>query len=1250
MYSVYVALIAVCCLVVESFGAYATVRVLAGPNSTLNSYLCNGSVLSNGTLLLLEAGEHVISSGPFCSVRNLKDIAITGAGRDLTVVRCSHGGRGFKFTSMRNLTIAMMTFDGCGLPTPLPSLLDGNVTSPVVLYLDSSSAVSLHHLTITNFFGYGMYGYALYEATLSDIQFLNCVSNCSGALFYATLGTQTLTVQACRFTNLSNLDSPLIGSGLTLWSLKGLSSVSVRDCVFYNLSSMRGAFLMHQSFAIITNSTFISLQGGALSAYYSYVLIFYSTFTQNFAENGAAIYTVSNYHLSISGSRFDGNVATAWGGAVSLFSPIQYRTSTTMLVTNCVFTNNTAAVVGGALFIFHSFPLSTVIIDHTILLNNSAPTGSAIYAGDFRPGDGSQTYILLLSDLLVLENHCSSCALEQDVIGAAVYYSEVSEIYIYSYSGLGSQFIGNSPQGAIQGLSGGLHLYGYVLFRSNTGENGGAIGLLNNAHIYFHANCNVIFEGNTASTVGGAIYIQGDQKIPKSVLTSCAIHFFGQQENYSISFSGNIAHLSGQSIYATPIYNCSLSLPTKLNNSDIYSKQPSAFYHHVFNITSVTSAVQILSFPLKIYLCSCNTGAKCEVITDRAYKITTTPGRTVQFNATSVDSENQTSPAVIYTSVSPNSHNVSLAHQQNVQWIEKLCDTIEYQIYGQENISFNLQLSTFMGNVPTILQITLKPCDPGFVLKPNSDGFLTCNCSSFLMPSIVNCDVASGTVTRSDNQWIGVYNNGIKNLPAVAYTCPLDYCKLSITQLSLVASDELCNKNRQGLLCGHCRPNLSVVFGSTECQVCSDFWLLSIFIYCVLGIVLVAILFMINLTVTQGTIYGLIFYANVVQVNSSIFFNQPSLKPLQILISFINLDLGFPLCFYNGMDDAAKTGLQFVFPAYLLVLTITVVMVCHYCLRDSPGTSISNVCLNQFSHFVGKRAVGVLATLIYISYSKLLRTVIDILTYATVKVEDTTQFRVWFYDGTIRYFEGRHLALFIVAIVISVFFILPYTVALTLIPIISRYSDHNRLFTWLHQKANILKPMNDAYYASLKGAWQSWLGVRLWLLVILYIPTPFYSSDRPYLLMYIHAIILVVFVFIQAHVKPFAEPSKWKWITDMYNWTDSFYILNYTVLALTMSYILLNDSNTHHIAITVGSLVGLSGVMIFATLIYHIYMAFKDLCRTQSTTKGRAETISGADEAYETIELGKSVPLNFSNVSYVEVTENDLREPLMESL
>ena len=294
MYTADIALILSVCylVVVECYGSFITVQVPSGPNSTLESYLCNGSVLSNGTSLQLEAGEHVIHGGPFCSVRNLRDIAITGSGRDFTVVRCNDSGRGFKFSFVGNLTIAKMTFVGCGLNATVPSLFlesDGNITTPIVLYFEFSS-VSMQHITITNFSGFGVYGRALSHAVLSDIQFLNCAGNCSGAVFHAITGTETLTVQGCLFSNLSNLNSPLMGSGLNVWNLNGLFySVSVRDSVFCNLSSVRGAYFTINSLTFITNTTFVSLQGGALSTYYSIVQIFNSAFSRNFAENGAAI-------------------------------------------------------------------------------------------------------------------------------------------------------------------------------------------------------------------------------------------------------------------------------------------------------------------------------------------------------------------------------------------------------------------------------------------------------------------------------------------------------------------------------------------------------------------------------------------------------------------------------------------------------------------------------------------------------------------------------------------------------------------------------------------------------------------------------------------------------------------------------------------------------------------------------------------------------------------------------------------------
>ena len=73
------------------------------------------------------------------------------------------------------------------------------------------------------------------------------------------------------------------------------------------------------------------------------------------------------------------------------------------------------------------------------------------------------------------------------------------------------------------------------------------------------------------------------------------------------------------------------------------------------------------------------------------------------------------------------------------------------------------------------------------------------------------------------------------------------------------------------------------------------------------GIVLVVLLYLLNLTVTIGTISGIIFYANIVSINDFVFLmNDNVFKPLTVFISFASLDIGIETCFYSGMSMYVK--------------------------------------------------------------------------------------------------------------------------------------------------------------------------------------------------------------------------------------------------------------------------------------------------------------------------------------------------------
>ena len=129
------------------------------------------------------------------------------------------------------------------------------------------------------------------------------------------------------------------------------------------------------------------------------------------------------------------------------------------------------------------------------------------------------------------------------------------------------------------------------------------------------------------------------------------------------------------------------------------------------------------------------------------------------------------------------------------------------------------------------------------------------------------------------------------------------------------------------------------------------------------------IIHLLKLTVTMGTINGLIFFCNIMSINANLFFNPSEFSFVKLFISLINLDLGFEICFYREMSEIAKTGLQFVFPVYLWLLMFIIIMV-----------GKRYICFRKSTH----SAVPVLTTLIILSYSKLLCATISVVSIVTV--------------------------------------------------------------------------------------------------------------------------------------------------------------------------------------------------------------------------------------------------------------------------
>ena len=153
---------------------------------------------------------------------------------------------------------------------------------------------------------------------------------------------------------------------------------------------------------------------------------------------------------------------------------------------------------------------------------------------------------------------------------------------------------------------------------------------------------------------------------------------------------------------------------------------------------------------------------------------------------------------------------------------------------------------------------------------------------------------------------------------------------------------------------------------------CTNVHILITIIVIVAGIVLVVLLYVLNLTVTNGTINGIIFYANIVSITDSVFLvNDNVFKPLRVFISFTNLDLGIETYFYNGMDSYVKIWLQLFFPSYLIIIAVSIIITSRYSSRILRLTY--------------SRSLPVLATLFLLSYTGVLRVVLTVLfSYSTI--------------------------------------------------------------------------------------------------------------------------------------------------------------------------------------------------------------------------------------------------------------------------
>ena len=823
---------------------------------------------------------------------------------------------------------------------------------------------------------------------------------------------------------------------------------------------------------------------------------------------------LAHYHsISIKDSTFSSGMAQ-FGGAIALaasFPPLEYnarhRDSTEVIsVSNTKFLNNSASN-GGAVWVdlmtkrlqnskkCHTTTASVVRIRNCIFSNNTGYLGAAVAFtsertySTFTDLPTSAQFQLKIQNTSFENNQSPSENTVLPILNYKLTPTTVTRSTVYLYGIQNISFANcNFKKNNISGLlaeKSNMFLEGDNIFYNNSGVRGGGIFLLY-SYLYPRLNTKVSFVNNRASEVGGAIYIKEELSpygnYPCPIQPEVLNGMLYNETGIVFEFNNNTARDAGASIYGGYFDTCNTESYQDLNrpvSSDPLSK--SSELNAILNFTNTRSEVsEISSDPIGVCFCD----GSLQNCTKKLRSITTFPGAEFNVTVLTVGQRNGPVQGVVRATFYNSSLHNSLGKSQDSQSVDRYCTNLTYQVLSNDSVEY-LQLtvenpSELFGYLfnPATISIQLLPCPLGFSLQ----GFPPeCVCSSILKDEGITCDINTQTIHRPAGIWVG-YSNA-NTFPSQVNTsrkitvhkhCPFDYCIQRDNDINLEHPDEQCDFNRSGVLCGQCRQGFSTVLGSNRCGKCANKYLSLLFAFGVAGLVLVAFLIVCNLTVAEGTLSGLVLYANIVQANRSSFLpceanNTDDLVlkaivcKLSYITSWLSLDLGIETCFYDGMDMYSKAWLQFVFPVYIWFIVIVIITASHYNSRAS--------------RLFGRNAPKVLATLFLLSYTKILDAVFTAFSFTFL---DNGRQVVWLYDGNVEYFRGKHIPLVILATLFVLAFLVPYTIIVLCIQCLQKRSWY-RLLGWVRR----LKPLLDAYTGPYKDKHRFWTGLLLLVRFIL---------------------------------------------------------------------------------------------------------------------------------------------------------------------
>ena len=761
-------------------------------------------------------------------------------------------------------------------------------------------------------------------------------------------------------------------------------------------------------------------------------------------------------------------------------------------VVNTSFVNNTARVVGGGVYIllYYSPGLSKLSLAFTfigctftenqIASETEERGGVAVNILSFNVAENllhsTPQYALSFSGCAFANNSFQIHPNAQSLSSGVMYVEKIPKITLED-----CDIIDNKCTG-IAAVNSYIRFTGQNVIKNNTAEYGGGLLLGDSSSIMLTVNTRLNISHNHANTFGGGIYAQTTSI---HAIPPCFFQFDDKticnptlQKDIHVYLHNNTAGITGTAIYGGLIDHCFLLSSNKnlqIANNYYECSNSSTVFDRMFHYPNDSTGPAVISSdPLFVCLCtnnSFNTTTKdCGLL---HLKQTVSPGETITISAVVVGQRNGVVPGSVVAQISSQDRLSSIYPSQMFQSTRNHCTNLEYTIFSYTEHAANLTLNVrhyFENYHSPVISVNISACPVGFQHHKNQ-----CGCIENLQRHSITCNPQTSKIRRPTGLWIGYATpRNIKKYDAEninVIVCPHLYCIPYDVEIKAYSNhfdqDQQCNMHRTGVLCGSCKPGYSIGYGSTVCLNCTQtsLWKVPALICgdILLGVAVIVFLLSFDLTVTKGAINGFIFFANIVEASQNFYFPLGEKNPfwyliLRNFIAWINLDLGWQVCLYDGMDTYEHMYIVFAFHLYIWLLLWLLILLSRKC--------------NCMSRLMEKNGTKVLATLILLSYARLMKAVMTSLSTANLKTEHGRMW-VWYYNGNIPYLKGKHIPLFLVATVFALF-LFPFTFVLLFIRFLRRLS-----YLWLFGWVNKLKPLFDAYTGPYNDGFQFWPGLLL---------------------------------------------------------------------------------------------------------------------------------------------------------------------------